>query len=81
MDYVRAVVYVNETNLKFNRFVNDKRLEFVNMLTIVREVHPKIKSVISSFDTNAEFEMNEIVTERGVCYIVNSMLWPLISTQ
>lgn len=79
MDYVYAVVNVSGSNLRFNRFVNDKRLEFVDMLTIAREVHPRMKSVVSSFDTTAEFEMREIVTEKGICYTVNSILWPLIS--
>lgn len=80
MDYVKAVVNINESNSKFNRYVNDKRLEYINMLTIAKEVHPVINSVISSFDTNAEFAMNEIITEKGVCYSVNSILSPLIST-
>lgn len=80
MDYIYAVVNVSASNLKFNRFVNDKRLEYIDMLTIAREVHPKIKSIISSYDTTAEFDMKEIVTEKGICYTVNSMLWPLISS-
>lgn len=79
-DYVRSVVYVNESFIKFNKFVNDKRLEFVDMLEIAREVHPIINSVISSFDTSAEFSLNEIITEKGICYTVNSVLTPLIST-
>lgn len=80
LEYVRSVVYVNGSNLKYNRFVNDKRLEFVSMLTIAREVHPKINSLISSFDSNAEFSLNEIVTERGICYTVNSILWPVVGS-
>jgi hypothetical protein len=79
-DYVRSVVYVNESFIKFNKFVNDKRLEFVDMLEIAREVHPVINSVISSFDTSAEFSLSEIITEKGICYTVNSVLAPLIST-
>lgn len=80
LDYVKAVIYVNESFSKFNPYVNDKRLEYINMLTIAKEVHPIINSVISSFDTNAEFVMNEIITEKGICYSVNSILSPLIST-
>lgn len=62
LDYVNAVVYVNESHKRFKRFANDKRLELTSMLTIAKEVHPVINSVISSFDTNAEFTMTEIVT-------------------
>lgn len=80
LDYVKAVVNVNESYSKFNRFANDKRLEYISMITIAKEVHPIINSVISSFDTNAEFTMNEIITEKGICYSVNSILSPLIST-
>lgn len=80
LDYVKAVVYVNESFTKFNKFVNDKRLEIVDMLEISREVHPVINSVISSFDTSAEFMLTEVITEKGICYTVNSILAPLIST-
>lgn len=80
MDYVRTVVYVNESFIKYNKFVNDKRLEFIDMLEIAREVHPVINSVISSFDTSAEYQLNEIISEKGICYTVNSVLSPLIST-
>ena len=80
LEYVKAVVNINESFTKFNRFANDKRLEFINMLDIAKEVHPIINSVISSFDSNAEFVMSEIITEKGICYSVNSILAPLIST-
>lgn len=80
LDYIKSVVYVNESSTKFNRYVNDRRLEFMSMMTIAREVHPSVNSVISSFDTNAEFTMSEVITERGICYSVNSIISPLIST-
>lgn len=80
LEYVKAVVNVNESFSKFNKFANDKRLEYIPMMTVAKEVHPIINSVISSFDTNAEFVMNEIITEKGICYSVNSILSPLIST-
>ena len=79
-DYVTTVVNLSATVGKFTRFANDKRLEFIPMLTIAKEVHPIINSVISSFDTQAEFIMNEIITEKGICYCVNSVLSPLLST-
>lgn len=80
LNFVKAIVYTNATYSKFNLYVNDKRLEFINMLTIAKEVHPVINSVVSSFDTNAEFTMTEIITEKGICYSVNSIISPLIST-
>lgn len=81
LEYIKAVVYVNESYTRFNRFVNDRRLEFMNMLAIAQQVHPRMRSVISSFDTKAEFTMNEIITEKGICYNVNSIISPLISTE
>lgn len=80
LDYVKAVVNINESYSKFNRFANDKRLEYISMLTIAKDVHPVINSVISSFDTNAEFAMSEIITEKGICYSVNSIISGLIGT-
>jgi len=80
LDYIKAVVNVNESLSRFSRFANDKRLEFISMLTIAKDVHPVVRSLITSFDTNAEFEMNPIITEKGVCHSINSILSPLIST-
>ncbi|CAO1391230.1 unnamed protein product [Diamesa serratosioi] len=79
-DYITAVVNLSSPLGKFTQFANDKRLEFIPMLTIAKEVHPIINSVISSFDANAEFILNEIITEKGICYCVNSVLSPLLST-
>ncbi|CRK95957.1 CLUMA_CG009401, isoform A [Clunio marinus] len=79
-NYIQAVVNVNESFSKFNRFANDKRLEYINMLTIAKEVHPLINSIVSSYDTLVEFKMNEIITEKGICYNVNSIAWHMIST-
>lgn len=81
LDYVESVVAVNESFTKFNKFANDERLKYTNMLEIAKEVHPNISTVISSFDTNSEFILDEIITEKGVCYCVNSILAPLISTE
>lgn len=80
MDFIKAVVYLNESFTRFNRFINDSQLELVDMLQLSKEVHPIINSVISSFDSNAEYAMSEIITEKGICYSVNSLLSPLIST-
>lgn len=79
-EFVKTVVNVNESFMKFEKFANDNRFEGISMLTIAKEVHPAINSVISSFDSNAEFILHEIITERGICYSVNSILSPLIST-
>ena len=79
-DYISTVVNLSSPLGKYVKFANDKRLEFIPMLTIAKEVHPIINSVITSFDAQAEFIMNEIITEKGICYCVNSVLSPLLST-
>lgn len=81
MDYINAVVYINESFKDASKFTNDRRLDEVDMLDIAREVHPIFNSVVTSFDTSAEFILNEVITEKGICYTVNSVLWPLMSTR
>lgn len=81
MDYIRMIVYVNESFKDVEKYENDKRLEGISMLDVAIEVHPVLNSVVSSFDTSAEFVLNEVVTEKGICYTVNSVLWPLLSTR
>jgi hypothetical protein len=79
-DFISAVVYLNESFTRFSKFAKDERLKNVDMLKIAKQVHANFNSSVSSFDTNAEFTLNEIITEKGLCYTVNSVLWPLIST-
>ncbi|KAG5669679.1 hypothetical protein PVAND_017562 [Polypedilum vanderplanki] len=79
-EYIKTVVYFEQTFEKFEKYTNDRRLNSVSMLTIAKLVHPSFNSIVTSFDTNAEFSLNEVVTEKGLCYTVNSVLWPLIST-
>ena len=75
MDYITAVVNASiESLTHFNRFANDKRFEYLDMLTVAREVHPIISSVVSGFNPNLNTPLVEIITERGICYSLNAVL-------
>lgn len=80
-DFIKTVVYLNGSFKDINRFTNDRRLDEIDLLGLARDVHPIFNSVVSSFDSTVEFKLNEVVTERGICYTVNSVLWPLVSTR
>lgn len=75
MDYVNLVANASIYSFRaFNRYVNDKRLEFIDMGMIARNVAPDINALISSFDSNLKPTIVEILTERGICHNVNGIL-------
>lgn len=75
LDYVKMVTNTTIASFgRFNRFANDKRLEFVDMFLIAKDVHPDMNSIVSSFDPNFNPEIVEVMTERGICYSINSIL-------
>lgn len=75
MDFVTMVVNTSISSFKnFNRFTNDTRFEALDMLEIAKNVHPTINVVVSGFDLNMSPDVIEIMTEKGVCYSVNSVL-------
>lgn len=80
-NFIKTIVYINENFKDINRFTNDRRLDEIDLLALARDVHPIFNSVVTSFDSSIEFKLNEVVTEKGICYTVNSVLWPLMSTR
>lgn len=75
LDYVKMVTNATIASFgNFNRFADDKRLEFVDMLLIARETHPDMNTIVSSFDPNFNPEIIEVITEIGICYSINSIL-------
>ncbi|CAO1321716.1 unnamed protein product [Diamesa tonsa] len=75
MDYITTVVNSSiDSFINFNRFANDKRFEFLDMLTVAREVHPAISAVVTGFNPTADTPLVEIITEKGICYSLNAIL-------
>ena len=75
MDYITTVVNTPmESFTNFNRYADNKQLDFVDMLTIAREVHPLISSAVSGFNPNLNIPFVEIITEMGICYSLNAIL-------
>lgn len=81
LDFIATVVNISTENLwKFVQFVGDDRLQDVDMLELARELHPNYDDAIASFDKGAEVNFVEVITERGICYTINSPLSVLLST-
>lgn len=75
MDYINTVVNSSIQSFNsFNRFANDIRFEFLDMLTVAREVHPTISSAVSGFNPNLNTPLIEIITEKGICFSLNAVL-------
>lgn len=81
MDFISIVVNISSDNLgSFSKFVDDERFASIDMLELARELHPNYDDAITSFDKGAEVNFVEVITERGICYTINSPLSVLLST-
>lgn len=75
MDYVNLVANTSIYSFRqFAQYVNDRRLEFVDMATIAENLIPNVNVNISGFDTNLNPMIVEIMTERGICHTINGIL-------
>lgn len=81
MEFIDLVVNISTENLgKFGKFADDERFTDIDMLELARELHPNYDDAITSFDKGAEVNFVEVITERGICYTINSPLSVLLST-
>lgn len=81
MEFIDLVVNISTVNLaKFSKFAGDDRFTDIDMLELARELHPNYDDAITSFDKGAEVNFVEVITERGICYTINSPLSVLLST-
>lgn len=75
LDFIRMVTNTTIASFgMFKRFAGDKRMEFVDLFLIARDVHPDMNSKVSSFDPNFNPDIVEVMTDRGICYSINSIL-------
>lgn len=75
IEYVKTVAYASASSFEgFHQFADDKRLESVDMFEIARNVHPTVKASVSSFDPTFNPAVVQVMTERGICYVVNSIM-------
>ncbi|CRK95678.1 CLUMA_CG009136, isoform A [Clunio marinus] len=75
LNYVRMVVNASISSLNtFKRYSVDKRLEAFDMFLVARDVHPENVATISGFDPNLKLLFNKVMTEKGICFTVNSII-------
>jgi hypothetical protein len=79
MDYVSLVANASSDSFKtFKAYKNDRRLDFVDLLTIARNVVPNVNVMITTFDPNYNPSIEEIITEKGICHTINGVLSSII---
>lgn len=73
--FIQAVVDISIDNLDiFDGFALQKRIKEVSFLEITQAVVPIIEQHIGSFDRSFQLDAVPIITEKGLCYSVNSPL-------
>lgn len=73
LEFVETIANASSEDLiNFANFAEDDRLENVDMLALVRAVHPTNIYEITSFDNTRKIQFEEVITEKGLCLSVNS---------
>lgn len=73
LEFVETVANASSEDLiNFANFAEDERFENVDMLALVRAVHPTNIYEITSFDNSRKILFKEVITEKGLCLSVNS---------
>lgn len=55
------------------RYADDARFDRLDLLTVARDAHPKINSIVSSFDPNFNPPLIQVMTEKGICFSINGI--------
>lgn len=75
LDFIKLVSNTSISSFKlFNRYANDKRFEYLDMSIVAKDVHPNVNAIISAFVPTINPRYVQVMTERGICYSVNSQL-------
>lgn len=45
------------------------------------QVYPKHDKIVETFDKNAKFDMRQVITERGICHIINAPISKLLTNK
>ncbi|XP_059614883.1 sodium channel protein Nach-like [Phlebotomus argentipes] len=81
-EFVEAVVNISILNLRaLDEFAYDERLQDTSFLEITQFVVPVFEQYISSFDKTVQLDAVPIITEKGLCYSVNSPLSHLLAVE
>uniref|UniRef100_A0A1B0FV54 Putative sodium channel protein nach rhagoletis zephyria n=1 Tax=Lutzomyia longipalpis TaxID=7200 RepID=A0A1B0FV54_LUTLO len=78
-EQLRSADFLEITKAAFDEFAFDEQLRSADFLEITKAVVPIFEQYISNFDRTAQLDAVPIVTEKGLCYSVNSPLTPIFS--
>lgn len=74
LDFIKLVANTTISDFKqFNRYTNDRRFEFLDMSIVARDVHPNVDMAITGFAPSVTAKIEQVFTEKGICYSVNSV--------
>jgi hypothetical protein len=74
-EFIKLVSNTSISSFKlFNRYANDKRFEYLDMSIVAKDVHPNVNSIISGFVPTINPRFVQVMTEKGICFSVNSLL-------
>ena len=75
MDFLSAVVNASASNyVDLAKFAEDERFDEVDLYEIIQAIDRPFEQLINTFEANFEVSVRTAMTERGLCYIINSAI-------
>lgn len=73
-DFLTILANSSISDIKdFARYGDDPRFERLDLLSLAKEIHPTINSIVSSFDPNFNPPLIQTMTEKGICFSINGI--------
>lgn len=75
MDFLSAVVNASASNyVDLAKFAEDERFDEIDLYEIIQAIDRPFEQIINTFEANFEVSVRPAMTERGLCYIINSAI-------
>ncbi|XP_030388356.1 sodium channel protein Nach [Scaptodrosophila lebanonensis] len=73
MDFLYAVVNATTSNYAdIAKYAEDERFDQIDLHEMIQLIDRPFEQLISSFDANFRVQVQQVMTERGLCYAINA---------
>lgn len=82
LDFLNAVVNASSSNYAtLAKFAADERFDDLNLYDIIQAIDKPFEQIINTFEGNFETSITTAMTERGLCYIINSAMGEVLGAK
>lgn len=82
LDFITVLANSTANDLNaFTKFENDERLSNIDLMELTKIVHPQGAHIVSKLGISGDIDINQVMTERGLCYTINSRVSPMLMSR